>query len=296
MREKMKVMIAYDGSSYADAAITDVYRAGLPRDSEILVVSVMDLSVVSPPMSEFNPRSFIERRALMVINQVKAHNQMEIEKVKKSASKTADRLRSRFHEAKISYEVLYGKPAAEILQKAEEWKPDLIVVGSHGRSAIGRFFLGSVSQKIAESANCSVRVVRRTSADDGAPAKIIAGASSLTGAEEVVRALGKRVWSDKTEVNLIKVDDGGWAGRVSAVYPYSITLFEQFAAELRAAGLRVSVEIKCGDTQDVLLAEAEKREADAIFVSAGFANDESGLDDTAASLITDANCTVEIVR
>jgi hypothetical protein len=45
-----------------------------------------------------------------------------------------------------------------------------------------------------------------------------------------------------------------------------------------------------------LLAEAEKREADAIFVSAGASDDESGPDDTAASLITEANCTVEIVH
>jgi nucleotide-binding universal stress UspA family protein len=73
-------------------------------------------------------------------------------------------------------------------------------------------------------------------------------------------------------------------------------LFEQFAAELRAAGLRVSVEIKCGETKSVLLAETESRKADALFVSTGASDDESGLDEAVASLITDANCTVEIVR
>ena len=38
--------------------------------------------------------------------------------------------------------------------------PDLIVVGSHGRSALGRFMLGSVSQKVVTEAHCSVRVAR----------------------------------------------------------------------------------------------------------------------------------------
>lgn len=37
-----------------------------------------------------------------------------------------------------------------------EWKPDLIVVGSHGRTAIGRFFLGSVSQKVVNEACASL--------------------------------------------------------------------------------------------------------------------------------------------
>jgi hypothetical protein len=89
--------------------------------------------------------------------------------------------------------VLTGTPAWELIDAANDWKADLVVVGSQGRSAIGRFFLGSVSQKVAEIANCSVRVVRRTSANDGAPTKIIAGASSLTGAKEVIQALGRRV-------------------------------------------------------------------------------------------------------
>lgn len=295
MRKRMKVMIGYDGSSYADAAINDVYRAGLPTNSEILVVSVMDLSAISPPISEFNLHSLISRRALMVIDQVKSHNRREIEKMKESASKAADRLRSRFPEGKIHYEVLQGKPAAEILRKAEEWKPDLIVVGSHGRSAIGRFFLGSVSQKVAESANCSVRVVRRTSANAGAPTKIIAGADGLVAAEKLTRALGKRIWLGQTKLSLILVADDFSTGSVSALDSKSTALFLQLAREFRFAGLQVSVEIKSGYLKTVLPAEAESLKADAIFVTAS-ANDESGLDDTAASLITDANCTVEIVR
>jgi nucleotide-binding universal stress UspA family protein len=53
-----------------------------------------------------------------------------------------------------------GDPAHLLLGIAEQDKADLIVVGSHGRSAVGRFLLGSVSEKIMRHAHCSVLIVR----------------------------------------------------------------------------------------------------------------------------------------
>ena len=51
-------------------------------------------------------------------------------------------------------------PASTILEIADSWKPDLIVMGSHGRGAIGRLFLGSVSLRVATEAHTSVRITR----------------------------------------------------------------------------------------------------------------------------------------
>jgi hypothetical protein len=42
MRDGMRVLIAYDGSAHADAAVADLRRAGLPREAEALLVSVAD--------------------------------------------------------------------------------------------------------------------------------------------------------------------------------------------------------------------------------------------------------------
>ena len=56
--------------------------------------------------------------------------------------------------------VLMGEPFDMILEKAEEEKVDLIIVGSHGKKGIERLLLGSVSEKVARKAKCSVLVVR----------------------------------------------------------------------------------------------------------------------------------------
>jgi nucleotide-binding universal stress UspA family protein len=48
-----------------------------------------------------------------------------------------------------------------ILDEAEKWKVDVIVLGSHGRSGFDRMVMGSVSEAVALHAKCSVEVIRR---------------------------------------------------------------------------------------------------------------------------------------
>ncbi len=56
--------------------------------------------------------------------------------------------------------VLIGGIANSILEKANANHNDLVVVGSHRRSAIGRFFIGSTANSILHKANMDVLVVR----------------------------------------------------------------------------------------------------------------------------------------
>jgi nucleotide-binding universal stress UspA family protein len=60
----------------------------------------------------------------------------------------------------ITTEVLEGSPEGLIVDEAERWDADLIVVGSRGRGVAGRFLLGSVSLAVAIRAPCSVKIVR----------------------------------------------------------------------------------------------------------------------------------------
>ncbi|HEX7286040.1 MAG TPA: universal stress protein [Candidatus Angelobacter sp.] len=53
-------------------------------------------------------------------------------------------------------------PKQAILEYAAEWKPDLIVVGSHGRRGLERIALGSVSEAVMRHAHCSVQIMRHS--------------------------------------------------------------------------------------------------------------------------------------
>lgn len=55
---------------------------------------------------------------------------------------------------------LWGHPATEICRYAADNGVELIVMGSHGRSALTRAILGSVSHAVVNSADCAVTVVR----------------------------------------------------------------------------------------------------------------------------------------
>jgi nucleotide-binding universal stress UspA family protein len=67
---------------------------------------------------------------------------------------------------KVSAEVLNGEPKEIILDEAERWSADLIVVGSHGRRGLKRLWLGSVSQAVVSQAKCSVEIVRCPKANE----------------------------------------------------------------------------------------------------------------------------------
>lgn len=56
--------------------------------------------------------------------------------------------------------VVNGDPAGEILRVADEIKPDLIVMATHGRTGLSHFFLGSVAERVVREATCPVLTIR----------------------------------------------------------------------------------------------------------------------------------------
>src|SRR5687768_14719516 len=163
MSERMKVLVAYDGSAYADAALEDLRRAGLPCEIEALIVSVSD-SLVDPSSSiaDIAGSAVTSRRVTSAIALAREQAAQALEEAKEFAARAGDRVRAYFPGWEVRAEGVAGAPSQELVQRADEWKPDLIVVGSQGRSALGRFFLGSVSKKLATESRSSVRVARRT--------------------------------------------------------------------------------------------------------------------------------------
>lgn len=311
----MRVLIGYDGSEHAGAALEDLKRAGLPGDSEILVVSVGDLLMSSPPIQEVAAEVLTSRRVTSALKQAQTHADRVIKEAEGFASKAAHRLRSEFPEWDVESRVITGTPAWELIDAAKDWKADLVVVGSQGRSAIGRFFLGSVSKKVVTDSLCSVRVARSVERKkENAPPKIIVGIDGSPAAEEAVNEVGRRVWQYGTQVRLIAVHDQPSPVGIAARLPQAagmIADFNQTTAQraesmlewatyqLKSIGLNVSISIQKGDPKRILLKEARKWNADCIFVGTrDFKNsfERFRLGSVSTAVVTNAHCSVEVVR
>ena len=154
----MRVLIGVDGSTYSDAALTEVAQRMWPKDSEFLVVHAFELPLVVTPEVWALPPNYYQE-----LDRV-SHERAET--IKASA---VARLKSALgDDVEVTGKSVLGSAKRVILDEAEDWKPDLIVVGSHGYSAWGRLLLGSVSQAVVSHAKCSVEVVRRKQTDQAA--------------------------------------------------------------------------------------------------------------------------------
>lgn len=312
----MRVLIGYDGSESADAAVEDLRRAGLPRDVHALVVSVGEVllppssfaqQVAGPPMSS--------RVVTKALAQAAARSRQVLRETQEFAEKAADRIRSLFPDWNVQAEGAGGGPATELMNKADEWKADLVVVGSRGRSSLGQFILGSVSKKVVTDSTRSVRVGRGTlGQDESTPPRVMIAVDGSSEAEHAVREVGMRVWPSGTEVRIIAVDDGTSPRTISRVLPTAAAMIassneKAFAAarmmvewaerQLRAIGLQVSVALEKGDPQRVLIEEARKWNADSVFVGSRKFDGTFGrfwLGSISTALVTKAHCSVEVVR
>src|SRR5688500_17114771 len=149
MEGRMKVMIAYDGSAYADAALDDLRRAGLPREAEALIVSVGDgLVSAYSPVAEVAGTAMPFGRATSAIAVAREQAAHLLAEARAFSAQARLRVLSYFPGWEVRTKVLEGSPSRELLRQAERWQPDLVVAGSQGRSALARFLLGSVSKAL----------------------------------------------------------------------------------------------------------------------------------------------------
>ncbi len=147
----VRILLATDGSECSELAARYVAERPWPLGSEVHIISVVELSVPVfriPYPPYFDPRAMEELRA-------------EAMKRTEEAVMTAEQIVT---DAGLPVSGTVAVPCASpkelILEEANKWGADLIVVGSHGRRGMSRFLLGSVSEAVALHASCSVAIVR----------------------------------------------------------------------------------------------------------------------------------------
>lgn len=144
----MKILLAIDGSSSSQAALQSVAARPWPASTEVKVLHVVEL-----------PSLLIGREMGGNDSEFEAFLEAQREQGKELADKAAQELR----EAKfdVSTELVEGDPKSQIIDVADQWPADMIVVGSHGWKGLSRFLMGGVSQAVVRHAHCSVEVIRQ---------------------------------------------------------------------------------------------------------------------------------------
>jgi nucleotide-binding universal stress UspA family protein len=145
----MKILLAVDGSDCSNAAVNEVAHRPWSAGSEVRIICAVEPFMLPGPEAWTFPDDYCshieaawQERAQSVLNRSAAQFQ--------SGQSAA---------LQVTTEVIKGYPKGAILNEAERWGADLLVVGSHGYRGLKRLWLGSVSQAVATHAKCSVEIV-----------------------------------------------------------------------------------------------------------------------------------------
>ena len=307
----MKLLIAYDGSPGADAALDGLQHAGLPREAqiEVLVMSVADVWMPPPgglatvPIQESARYSYSPQVAGVVA--LVRHNRdsamQAVDEMQAVAEKGRKRLNALFPDWEVRGEACADSPAWGVLKKEGEWQPDLIVVGANSGSLAQKLIFGNIAQKIVTKARGSVRVGRAGDKNADAPVRLMVGMDGSPDAQGALDAVCARSFPPGSAVLVVTVIDSRMAIGIATLFPalarwvgeggqngeagstgedefaWVSGMVEAAVEQLRASGLEASGTVHEGDSKQVLLDEAEYWKADCIFLGAKGLVGSSGL-------------------
>lgn len=307
----MNVLIAYDGSVGADAALHDLKRAGLPSKANGVVLTVAD---VWPPPATDDDLADVDQGIRERILELRQADKRMLVEAGNMAAQAARVVHASFPGWNLRAHAVADSPAWGILKKADEWLADLIVVGSHGISVTERLLIGSVSQRVMTHASCSVRVAREPSDIHSAPLRLIIGFDGSTDAEAAVREVVARPWPQNTEVRVVTAVDQRMLSAAAAKFlklrpsletghsgdhqAWLANMTQSAAERLHSARLKTTCSVSQGEPKRVLLKSACEWGADCIFLGA---TGLSGLrrlsiGSVSSAVTAHASCTVEVVR
>ena len=282
----MRIMVGYNGSDASKAAITDLHNSGFGDNTEVLVLTVAE---------EWSyPRTAAD--AQMIADTGKA----EIEQLCPTWT--------------VSAGVASGSPPREILAYARSFHPDLIIVGEpHHDLSEHNLFVGHTSHVLLTESNCSVRIARGAKRPKARPQRIIVGFDGSVGATLSVEAIAARRWEPGTAVQLLAVADASVLSLIGRFNPqmrgaavetkfasqWAETLASRSLAKLERSGITSSVAVVLGHPKEVIIQEAERLDADAIFVGPHCSSNSFErflIGSVSASVAARAHCSVEVVR
>jgi nucleotide-binding universal stress UspA family protein len=227
-------------------------------------------------------------------------------KVGQIIARAADAVRERVagfagRDAEIFVE--QGTPYAEIVRRAEAWKADIVVVGSHGQSGLERVF-GGVAERVVRYAHCRVLVARKTSAHGWVLAATDLSEPSLPTLAAALEEASRRGLKLKVvyAVDFLQVEAFYLTGLGTPTTYDPADLHDparsRLAHVMRNAGVSAVSEVLHGPAASAIVQEAERLGAELVVVgshgSTGLARLLLG--SVAERIVRTASCSVLVVR
>ena len=294
---QMKILVATDLHPAADEAIRQAHAWSSERDEFAVIHVLPNLQPLVPLFPQENQAHLFDVATISDRAEIAVRN-----RVSDLTGRPVDRFEV-FIDQGIDY--------AEIARRASSWKADLVVVGTHGASALEHLLVGSVTERVARYCSCPVLVTRPPTEKANGP--VIAATDLSDPSLPAIVAGHKEAERRHAELVVVHaidfvisppVSSGVFFGLVPTTYsPEAIKEMENIAgAELTGALKRLNVEgqtrVVAGDADEVIVLEAQERHAQLVVVGThgrtGLAH--IALGSVAEHVMRAAPCSVLVVR
>jgi nucleotide-binding universal stress UspA family protein len=141
-----KILYATDFSKASERALEEAVRLARQNKTEILVVHVIE------PVQYVAGEEFASGEIYTKLEEIS----------KREAQASLAKVMQKLKKSKVGAQslLLRGSAHDQIVKAAKSKKAGMIVIGTHGRTGLAKFFMGSVAGKVVSSATCPVVTVR----------------------------------------------------------------------------------------------------------------------------------------
>lgn len=144
------ILVPIDGSSLTEKIMSFAIDLAEKYQAHVTLLSVL----------EKPSQTLISQGELFTPNSTKKFVE-DLEKYhKKILSDATTKIERKKSTVTLSSMLVEGRPADKIIEVSQKGKYDLIVIGSRGLGGIKEFFLGSVSDRVADHAQCPVLIIK----------------------------------------------------------------------------------------------------------------------------------------
>lgn len=152
MAQYTKIVVPLDGSGWAEAALPHAARIAKNNDAEVIL-----LHVYHSPTSQYQDTIALASREEVV--------DQEYDQIKNYLIGARNDLRS--EGVKVRGHIMFGRnPAHNIIAYVEDEEADLVVMSTHGGTALARFVFGSVAHKVMQGLDVPVLLIRPDRAEE----------------------------------------------------------------------------------------------------------------------------------